>query len=280
MRPIVFLFALLFFLRTAPAADALPSAATRPSLWSSLQADGRQSFTDCQRLIDSPLHSKAGQWGLAVGALGAIALSSLGDQPLREYAQSHRTAGSQQLLTPFSYYGTGFVLAPLIGGMYVGGLAFSQPWLHETGRCALTAVLLASLSTTLLKMTFGRQRPYLNEGHTDFDWFQLRSSAWSFPSGHTTAAFAMSTVLACRIDHPAATVALYSIAALTAAQRIHDDNHWLSDVLLGAAIGTCVGWGVAHRWNFDKKESAGNHSPAGHRYVALNSNLMGVHGQF
>jgi len=63
----------------------------------------------------------------------------------------------------------------------------------------------------------------------------------SFPSGHTIAAFTTSSVLAATIKNTYASIALYSLAGLTAYQRIYSNNHWFSDTVLAAIIGTVVG---------------------------------------
>ena len=63
----------------------------------------------------------------------------------------------------------------------------------------------------------------------------------SLPSGHTSTAFTVATVLSQRIDNTYASIALYSMASLTALQRVYVDRHWFSDTILGAALGTVVG---------------------------------------
>jgi membrane-associated phospholipid phosphatase len=69
----------------------------------------------------------------------------------------------------------------------------------------------------------------------------LRNENHSFPSGHTTAAFALSTVLALRANNAFAAAGLYTAACMTAVQRVYGDDHWLSDAMFGATIGTACG---------------------------------------
>ena len=64
------------------------------------------------------------------------------------------------------------------------------------------------------------------------------------PSGHVTVAFAMSSVLAERIDNVYASVFLYSLAASTVFQRIYSDSHWASDCIPAAVIGFVIGKAV------------------------------------
>ena len=48
-------------------------------------------------------------------------------------------------------------------------------------------------------------------------------------------------MLAERIDNIYASIGLYGLAGLTAYQRIYSDNHWISDIFLGAAAGIAIG---------------------------------------
>jgi membrane-associated phospholipid phosphatase len=76
--------------------------------------------------------------------------------------------------------------------------------------------------------------------------YSFQEANVSFPSGHTATAFAISTVLANRIDNPIATVALYGLAGFTGYQRIYDNKHWFSDVFVGAAIGYFIGSSIVN----------------------------------
>jgi membrane-associated phospholipid phosphatase len=74
-----------------------------------------------------------------------------------------------------------------------------------------------------------------------FNFFETDFDHTSFPSGHTVVAFTTSSVLAATIKNTYASIALYSLAGLTAYQRIYSNNHWFSDTVLAAIIGTVVG---------------------------------------
>lgn len=66
-----------------------------------------------------------------------------------------------------------------------------------------------------------------------------KSSFKSFPSGHTTTAFAAAEFLHQEYGHlsPWISIAGYSTAAATAYLRMHNNAHWLGDVIAGAGIG-------------------------------------------
>lgn len=61
----------------------------------------------------------------------------------------------------------------------------------------------------------------------------------TFPSGHTATAFFGATILAheYRDAHPEFVIAGYTLAAATGALRIANNKHWVTDVLMGSAIG-------------------------------------------
>ena len=67
----------------------------------------------------------------------------------------------------------------------------------------------------------------------------------SFPSGHATITFATATVIERHLGWRKALLA-YGIASYVALSRLHDDKHWLSDVIFGAAVGTIAGRTVVH----------------------------------
>ncbi|MBQ9494792.1 MAG: phosphatase PAP2 family protein [Treponema sp.] len=113
-------------------------------------------------------------------------------------------------------------------------------------------MFLAHVAKALTKSLVFRPRPYMY-----FDGYPQKhvdSGDWnnSFPSGHTTMAFAAAgfTTLVFATYFPDSLwnipVALgsYSLATAIAVLRICSGNHFFSDVLVGAAIGSVIGVGV------------------------------------
>lgn len=109
---------------------------------------------------------------------------------------------------------------------YAIGRALHKPCAASLGADLIQAQLLAEGLTMGLKEVTRRSRP---EG-----------TGFSFPSGHTTSAFASATVLqrhfGWRVGVPA-----YAAAAYVAASRIEMNRHYLSDVAFGAALGIVAG---------------------------------------
>jgi membrane-associated phospholipid phosphatase len=143
----------------------------------------------------------------------------------------------------------GAILAP--AGAYIVGRLSGTQSLADAGLHTMEAVLLTEAATYLAKFAFGRERPYY-AGTDDSDDFHfgggLKGNDFSsFPSGHSSAAFAMASAMTAEISSrrpKAALIAgplLYGSAALVGWARLQSNKHWLSDVFMGAGLGTLIG---------------------------------------
>jgi membrane-associated phospholipid phosphatase len=100
---------------------------------------------------------------------------------------------------------------------------------------------------SVLKNVSQRQRPGHDEGQGEFF-----DGGHSFPSGHATSAWALATVVANEYkDHRAVEIAAYGIASAVSVARFAGRNHFLSDVLVGSAVGYGIGRYV-YRTHHDK----------------------------
>jgi membrane-associated phospholipid phosphatase len=201
-----------------------------------------------------------------VAGLGGLAY--LGDQGARDAVRGAGPQGNSVLgaMTDFGnvwgqpgVVGVGFAL-------WGGGLVAKNATVAASGLRAIEAITVSGTVTSLLKMTFGRARPYLSpDAADDFRLFrgaQYRDGRYSaMPSGHATVAFAFASAVTgevrLRAPQHARTVGVltYGAAAVTAYARMHDDRHWLSDVMVGAGIGTVTGWAIT-RWHATRPENA------------------------
>lgn len=128
--------------------------------------------------------------------------------------------------------------AELLGvGTYAIGLLGENKNVRVLGRMIVQSLTYSGLTAMLIRMTAGRKRPLFTNDPMDFIGFTSNNDYQSFPSGHTTVAFALSTVLAEYINTPLSRITFYSIAGLTAVERIINSQHWFSDVLLGSSLG-------------------------------------------
>jgi undecaprenyl-diphosphatase len=103
---------------------------------------------------------------------------------------------------------------------------------RAVGAAAMAAAVGILIFLRLKKIT-GRKRPCTIEPHC---WARLLPpDQFSFPSGHTITAFAVSLSLS--RFYPELAIGLFFCAVSIAASRIMLGMHFLSDVLAGTAIG-------------------------------------------
>jgi membrane-associated phospholipid phosphatase len=100
------------------------------------------------------------------------------------------------------------------------------------------SLIISDAVTNSLKNTFQRHRPNTGSPSTTFDGkYGLRKNQ-SFPSAHTSNAFATATAIATAYrKSPAVIVIAYGMATVIGASRIINNAHWTSDVMAGAAVG-------------------------------------------
>ncbi len=125
---------------------------------------------------------------------------------------------------------------PVVGVFGVSLLTGGERF-REAAFTSLESWLFTGLLTYSLKETFGRLRP---EDGANANHFRPFSGNSSFPSGHTSSAFAIITPWVLYYPNPF-TYGLFAISASTAVARVARDKHWPTDVVAGAAIGYFVG---------------------------------------
>ena len=172
----------------------------------------------------------------AFATLGGVALLGISDHYVWKHATFAGGPGAQRVADFAQPIGTPAVIAPALAAGFLGGLAFRNPELaHASARMA-GSIAFAAVTTQTLKIVVGRSRPgeVLNG---DPDEMRLFSGHESFPSGHTTLAFAAATALDRETSARWVPWVVYPVAGLVGWSRIHDQMHWMSDVAAGAAVG-------------------------------------------
>ncbi|MDD3423196.1 phosphatase PAP2 family protein [Sphaerochaeta sp.] len=103
---------------------------------------------------------------------------------------------------------------------------------------------------TVLKQVIHKPRPYVQDGVPLPDGVDPAENYESFPSGHSimafsAAAYAQTMQLLFYPDSTtmkAVSATTWILAATTATLRVISGNHYLEDVLAGAAIGSAIGF--------------------------------------
>jgi membrane-associated phospholipid phosphatase len=134
--------------------------------------------------------------------------------------------------------------------IYLIGRADGQRRVQALGLHSVESILFADILGGVIKFTAGRQRPLVDvKNPYNFQlWRGFQGYNFqSFPSGHTTTAFAFASTVTRETQfwwpHGAWYVGtvFYGGASLVGLSRIYNNQHWASDVMAGAAIGTIVG---------------------------------------
>ncbi len=121
--------------------------------------------------------------------------------------------------------------------------------LARVGLRGLEGLAFASAVSGILKGSLGRARPTISPGNPwNFNFFHGWSDAayFSMPSGHTTASFGAAVAMTIAVaDWPAAPkwiarVVLLTSAVMVAWARVATHQHWVTDVVAGALLGTTV----------------------------------------
>lgn len=169
----------------------------------------------------------------------AVALLMLADDRIHEETVGHSNERATQvadLIEPFGSEYSWVVLA----GFYGAGRLFGHRRAAAVAEDGLASSLIASgLVTPALKILSGRGRP--SKSLSPHQFFEQGSS---FPSGHTSQAFAVATVIAEHYDSVWIDALAYGVAALVGYARVVHGAHFASDVVAGAAIGVAVGKAV------------------------------------
>jgi membrane-associated phospholipid phosphatase len=163
------------------------------------------------------------EWALAGGGL------ALAVHPADPHVNRHLLgkAAAHRFFLAGSVIGNGYVQVAGALGTYAVGRLAGAPAASHVGMDLLRAEMLAGALTYGLKLSVRRERP---DG----------SNRLSFPSAHASATFATATVLQRRVGWRWS-VPLFLVASYTSASRLHDNVHYLSDVVAGAACGVIAG---------------------------------------
>jgi membrane-associated phospholipid phosphatase len=204
----------------------------------------RRYGSDSLSMLRAPLGWDHAQWMRAAAVTGTIAAAGAADQDIADFVQRNRSNSSDDFSSVVTPFGGRRALV-ISGAMLAGGLVAHNPWLRDTGRDSIEAsILAAGIVTPLLKRAVGRSRPFKDQGAYDFHPFTENQS---FPSGHSTNAFAVASVVAAHAHGWVVPTIAYTLASGVAVSRMNDNVHFASDVLAGAAIGTAIGRGVVAR---------------------------------
>jgi membrane-associated phospholipid phosphatase len=215
-------------------------------------ADGTQPPSYPQILTDDIKYvlTAPGRWqeqdwqNLGLAAIGVIGVAVIADRPVRDEMRRH-APNNNGFMLQVERFGAEYSLG-VLGGFYLAGAIGNNNKAAAVAQDGLAASIIASgIITPTIKFITGRARPRENAGIAKFHPFSISySSNSSFPSGHTTQAFALASVISGHYDDAWVKYSSYTVAGLVGVARSYHDAHFASDVVAGALIGTLVGKSV------------------------------------
>lgn len=181
------------------------------------------------RDLSSPFRPEAKPWflgGVGITTLAAVFKDEVGDPIQDEVSQHKPLKGTSKI---------GDNLGQLAPNFLYSAAMFAHYYMTRNEESARLGYLMAKASlysgavTTVLKYAVQQPRPYDH---------RIRNS---FPSGHSTSAFAFAAVVGAEHGWKWG-VPAYLMAAFVGFSRMNDNKHLLQDVLAGASIG--IGYGI------------------------------------
>lgn len=228
------------FMRELPDSAGEAPAATRkagaealgplPGFGQTLNRDLRrlpsQLWADFKSVYTSPANLL-----LLGGTYGAaLALQSTGpDDTVADGLGEHRIF-KDDWRDAFGAAGNPLVHFGLAGLWYVVGQQTQDDHTYEVAGTLRRALMVNGLSVLVGQVASGGHGPNGEFG--------------SFPSGHTSSTFAVASVMH-RSYGPWVGVPLYALGGLVAMERLDSDEHFLSDVVMGAVMGLVIGHTIA-----------------------------------
>ena len=187
------------------------------------------------------------------GATAAVAASMLLDNPMRDATQGKQNFYHSFWVEGGRIYGEWYAIPGMFAAFGTYGLISGHAKSKTIAIELLQAGLFSEAATYILKVSSGRARPLDNEGNLKFKPFNFSNDLYhSFPSGHTTSAWAMSAVVAGTARSDIIKILAYVPCGFTMFSRIYQDYHWISDSFAGAFIGYFVGNWVVDLHNESK----------------------------
>ena len=168
-----------------------------------------------------------------------------------------------------------YLFGGIITSLYTGSIMSKNTKLLQTTGLVSESFIFSLLISGSTKLILGRSRPYMNKGSKDFNFFSFSDNKdfRSMPSGHTSSAFAMITVITTQYNYWWVKVPSYSFLTGVIFQRIHDHKHWASDVIVGGLIGYSVANILLEKYDRKNTDSLSLHP-------FISTNRLGVYFYF
>ena len=203
-------------------------------------------------VLSQPLHYDWKDWTVFGGVAAATTLAFVYDDEIYSIINKKLYDSNVGAITKYTnVFGEELFILPCIAGTYAIGAINKDCRLRNMSLAVLQSFVYAEVASAGLKVLTCRTRPSDSNIHPPTSNIQnwqgpfASFESTSFPSGHAMRSFAVATTVAG--FYPEKTwvgVVSYSLASLCSIGRVVAEEHWSSDVVVGAALGYFIGRGV------------------------------------
>lgn len=224
----------------SPSQTPTPSAQPTPIPKVTSRPDSERQFLknilrDQKAIWTSPfrLDDEDVRWLAPFGATTAALIAT--DRRTAGWVGEGRT--QREVSRGVSYAGSLYTAGGIAAACYLVGRQARNPRVRETGLLGAEALVNSVIVYTALKEITRRPRPRDDGGRGRFF-----KSGESFPSGHATNSWALATIIAHEYkNRKLIRYGAYATAAAVSISRFSGRKHFLSDILVGSALGYGIG---------------------------------------
>ena len=218
--------------QSLPAPQAKPTPTLEHRFFANILRDQRAIWT-------SPFHLNRGdtKWLLPL-SFSTAALFATDRRSAGELAEGGDNQSRLRISRYVSRAGDLYTTGTVAATFYFVGRATHNARARETGLLGAEALIDSGIVVQALKVVTQRPRPRVDDASGEFF-----DRGKSFPSGHAISAWSLATVIDYEYGkrHPLVRIGAYGFATAVSLSRYTGRNHFLSDVLVGSALGYGIG---------------------------------------
>ena len=203
-----------------------PLASFRATLKRDLKSFPSDLWRDTKAVYSSPTNLTI--LGLAYGASLGLQIGDV-DKSLADSMEGDDIF-KDDINEAFGAAGNPLTHLGIAGLWYLVGQRSQDAKTYQVGKTLLRALIINDLSVMGGKLATSRNSP--------------NGESFTFPSGHTSSTFTFASVMH-QAYGPWAGFPLYGLGVFVAVERLDDDEHYLSDVMMGSILGLVIGHTVA-----------------------------------
>lgn len=210
-------------------------------------------------VLAQPLHYDWKDWTVFGGVAAATTLAFVYDDEIYDFVDGVFSDSQSRTISQYTdVFGEELFIVPSIALTYAISAINKDCRLRNLSLAALQSFIYAEVASAGIKVLTCRTRPTPvpnspidSPSPTSDPNFQqwlgpfATFESTSFPSGHAMRSFALAaTVAGFYPEKKWVGIVSYSLAAITSVGRVVSEEHWVSDVVVGAALGYFIGRGV------------------------------------